>query len=113
MFRFFKTLDTLFYPVGDRLFVLDVSRLQENERLQFKYDRNKKLVAIQKVKLSLFEEPMEGIAETEFSSAGFGRVFYQGISWKAYCEERTKIATGELVLVIAKHELTLLVIPAG
>lgn len=112
MFRFFRTLDSLFYPVGDRLFVLDVSRLQENERLQFKYDHNKKLVAIQKIKLSLFGEPMEAIAETDILPGAFGRVYYQGRSWKACCEEQIKITTGQPVLVIAKHELTLLIIPA-
>jgi len=113
MFKFFKNLDSLFYPVGDRFFVLDVSRLQENERLQFKYDHTEKLIAIQKIKLSLFGEPMEAIAETEISPGGFGRVFYQGRSWKARCEEQIKINIGQTVLVTAKHELTLLVIPAG
>lgn len=92
--------------------VFDVSRLRDDERLEFKYDHNQQLVAVQKIKLSLFKEPIEGLAETEIPAGGSGRIFYQGTSWKARSEAEVPIIAGQIVLVKARYELTLFVVPA-
>ena len=47
------------YTSGGRSLTVDASRLREDERLEFKYDQHKNLISIQKIKLSLFREPME------------------------------------------------------
>jgi len=94
-----------------RSIVLDVSRLKEDERIEFKYDQNKTLIAIQKVKLSLFQQPIRAIAETEILPADFGRVFFQGSSWKAQSESEFAISKGQSVLVTSQHGITLIVNP--
>lgn len=102
------------YAVADRPFVIDVSRLKEDERLEFKYDQHRNLIAIQKVKLSLFRQKKEGRAETEIPPGGFGRVTYSGTSWKAYCDGDSKIEAGQPVLVMGRLDsVTLIVIAAG
>lgn len=100
------------HSLGNQPLILNVTQLREDERIEFKYDRNNNLIAIQKIKLSLLEEPMEAVAETDIEANGSGRVFYQGSSWKALSEGE-KIFAGEKLLVTAKHHLTLLVIPAA
>ncbi|XWK89096.1 MAG: NfeD family protein [Phormidium sp.] len=92
--------------------VFDVSRLRDDERLEFKYDHNNQLIAVQKIKLSLLKEPIEGLAETDIPAGGSGRIFYQGSSWKARSEADVPIITGQIVLVKARYELTLFVVPA-
>ncbi|MFB2938289.1 NfeD family protein [Aerosakkonemataceae cyanobacterium BLCC-F154] len=92
--------------------VFDVSRLRDDERLEFKYDHNHQLIAVQKIKLSLFKEPIEGLAETDIPAGGSGRIFYQGTSWKARSEAEVPISAGQIVLVKARYELTLFVVPA-
>ena len=100
------------HVLPDRPLVLNVSQLREDERLEFKYDSHNNLVAIQKVKLSLFREQMEGTAETDIEPTVCGRVFYGGSSWKAVVDEDVKILAGQKVLVTARQNLTLLVVPA-
>jgi hypothetical protein len=90
--------------------IFDVSRLREDERLEFKYDHNHQLIAVQKVKISLFKEYTEGCAETDIDAGGLGRIFYQGSSWRARSEASVPIKVGQTVLVRARYELTLFVI---
>ncbi|MGA9379631.1 MAG: NfeD family protein [Phormidium sp.] len=92
--------------------VFDVSRLRDDERLEFKYDHNHQLVAVQKIKLSLFKEAIEGSAETDIPAGSSGRIFYQGSSWKARSDAEVPIIAGQIVLVKARYELTLFVVPA-
>jgi hypothetical protein len=92
--------------------IFDVSRLREDERLEFKYDHNHQLIAVQKVKVMLFTEGIEGVAETDIEAGGLGRIFYQGTSWKARSEAEISIKADQIVLVRARYELTLFVIPA-
>lgn len=111
MFKLFKRSD-INYEFGNQRFAINLSHLREDERLEFKYDKNNNLVAVQKVKLSLLEEPIEAVAETDIETNGVGRVFYQGTYWKAICDG-DKVLAGQKVLVKAKHNLTLLVIPSA
>jgi len=92
--------------------VFDVSRLRDDERLEFKYDHNRQLIAVQKIKLLLFQESIEGFAETDIAAGGLGRIFYQGSSWKARSEAEVPIIAGQIVLVKARYELTVFVVPA-
>ena len=98
--------------LGDRPFAFDLRHLREDERLEFKYDQSGRLIAVQKIKLTLFHNPIEGRAETDILPGRFGRVFYSGTSWRAKCDEEMKISAGQTVLVIARQDLTLLVLPA-
>ncbi|HEY9298735.1 MAG TPA: NfeD family protein [Phormidium sp.] len=89
------------------------SRLKRDERLEFIYDQDKALRVIQKVKVTLFEEPMDGQAETDIVPTGAGRVYYRGSSWKARSDSSSPIIKGQKVLVTGRQELTLLVIPSA
>jgi hypothetical protein len=112
MFFGAKTQTT--YTLEDRTLVIDASRLKLDERLEFKYDQHHNLIAIQKIKLSLFRERQEGRAETAIPPGGLGRVAYAGTSWKAYCDGDSKIEAGQQVLVMGRQDsVTLVVIAAG
>ena len=99
--------------LSNRQLVLDASKLREDERLEFKYDYQKNLIAIQKIKLAVAAEPMEAIAQTDITPGFFGRVIYQGDSWKARSDGEQTIAKDQKVLVVAQHGLTLIVTPAA
>jgi hypothetical protein len=92
--------------------VIDASRLKDNERLELKYAQNGCLIAIQKIKVSLFDKEMGGEAETDIEPGGIGRVSYKGSSWRACSDGETKILAGQNVLVMARRDLTLLVVPS-
>jgi hypothetical protein len=92
---------------------LDISSLRDDERLEFRYDQHQNLVAIQKIRLALLDIPMTATAATDIEPGQIGQVFYQGSYWSARCDDNTKIQAGQSVLVIARHDLILLVIPAG
>jgi|GEM_PF-2613594 len=92
-------------------FVIDASRLRKNERLELKYDRDKNLIAVQKVTISLFKQRMEAKAITDINPGQAGKVMYQGSYWKARCDSDVEIKASQMVLVIGRYELTLLVIP--
>lgn len=112
MIRLFRSSPiSHFFP--NHPLVLNISQLREDERLEFRYDTHNNLVAIQKIKLCLFQEQMEATAETDIEPNISGRVFYNGASWKATVDTNVKIVTGQKVLVKARHNLTLLVIPAA
>jgi hypothetical protein len=99
------------YSVNNGALVIDASRLKENERLEFKYAQNGYLIAIQKITVSPFDKGMDGKAETDIEPGGIGRTFYKGRSWMACNDGESKILTGQKVLVMARRDLTLLVIP--
>ncbi|MCY6494564.1 NfeD family protein [Leptolyngbya sp. GGD] len=92
--------------------VLDVSALREDERLEFKYDHHQNLVAIHKIHVSLLNVPQEAEAETDIEAGKIGRVFFEGKSWGARCEQDTKVLAGQPVLVTGWRDLlTVMVIP--
>lgn len=92
--------------VGGGMLVL----LREDERLELIYDQDKKLRAIQKIRLSQVCGSMEGKAETDIVPMGRGRVWFQGALWKAHSDSSSAIIAGQRILVKARHNLTLLVI---
>lgn len=110
MMRLFRSFPiSHFFP--NHPLVLNISQLREDERIEFKYDIHHNLIAIQKIKLSLLEEKIEATAETDIEPNSPGRVFYNGSSWKAIVDGNMKVVTGQKVVVKARHNLTLFVIP--
>lgn len=98
------------YSVNNGALVIDASRLKDNERLELKYTQNGDLIAIRKIKVSLFDQGMDGKAETDIEPGSVGRVFYQATSWMAYNDGESKILGDQKVLVTARRDLTLLVV---
>jgi NfeD-like C-terminal, partner-binding len=99
------------YSIKNGTLTIDASRLKDNERLELKYSQNGCLIAIQKIQVSLFDRDMDGKAETDIEPGDVGRVFSKGTSWMAYNDGEIKILADQKVLVIARRDLTLLVVP--
>jgi hypothetical protein len=107
----FGRRDQTNYSVNNGALVIDASRLKDNERLELKYSQNGYLIAIQKIKVSLFDRGMDGKAETDIEPGSIGRVSYNGTSWMACNDGESKILASQRVVVMAQRDLTLLVIP--
>lgn len=99
--------------LADGRIVLDVSKLKDNERLEFQYDHNQKLIAVQKITLTNANKSMEARVEMDIQPGGYGRVMYQGNSWKAWSDYDGIIEKGSKVLVLGQHGITLLVTPSA
>ncbi|MGJ3246317.1 MAG: NfeD family protein [Elainellaceae cyanobacterium] len=96
---------------GSTSFVLDTSRLGQNECLLLNYNQDGNLSSIQKIKTRSVRGSHVGIAETTITPDQHGRVRYQGSSWTAYCDGNRVITAGQQVWITAQHSLHLFVIP--
>jgi NfeD-like C-terminal, partner-binding len=88
-----------------------VVMLREDERLELIYDQDRKLRAIQKIRLSKVFGLAEGRSATNIPPLGEGYVWYKGSSWKARSDSLTVINAGQKIVVKARYNLTLLVMP--
>lgn len=65
-----------------------------------------------KRKVSTIEDATEGQTLTEISPGEFGRVVYEGNSWKARCgDEKLAIQANQKVYIVGREGTTLIVLP--
>ena len=87
---------------------INLRDLSEGEYLQVRYNPDKLIFGIRKLKLL----SARGIAKAEtdiLPGKACGRVLYEGQSWQACCEGERAILKGQSALVLAKQGLQLIV----
>ena len=105
MFKLFTRQNKSVTLESNPPYVIDLSCLQTDELLEFRYDEQERLSSVRKLKL------LNGLAkaETDIEPNGNGRVLWHGSSWRACCAGVQKIIEGQTVFVLARQDLTLIV----
>ena len=92
---------------------MDSKHLRKEKKLLSRDNWDK--ILIQGEETIFFQQLKYARAITAVAPGQLGRVYCEGVSWRARCEPDVAIAPGEGVLVVGRHTptLTLLVVPVG